>query len=165
MLSTIIENYISEVMVSVHYRYSNCESVEKGIATVLKGVAGLGSCLSISLMASVSSITSTNDDNQVGSLSFDLRVAAIFVLMLFGSAGTFVCWPLLLNNCIGVSTPLLTTRFTRFRSNSFLFMIGKAFGAGVVISTAYIHILPSAQDLLEEVLSVRAFFFFFCNSF
>eukprot|EP00727_Mastigamoeba_balamuthi_P005289 m51a1_g14759 putative zinc transporter 4 (687) ;mRNA; r:339492-341885 len=61
-----------------------------------------------------------------------LRVAALFTILVVGS--------------LGVVTPLAFSRW----ASSPVFTLGKSFGAGIVLGTAYIHILPAATDALKE---------------
>ncbi|KAH3757467.1 ZIP Zinc transporter [Pelomyxa schiedti] len=72
----------------------------------------------------------------VHTLSFTLRIVSIFTILLCG--------------CAGVSTPLILRGCTKLSADHMIFMLGKTFGAGVVIATAFIHIMPSAQELLAE---------------
>lgn len=84
----------------------------------------------------MSSASSTSDHPgfDPASTSGALRIASIFVILLMGFAG--------------VSTPV----FFRKWSSSRIFTVARAFGAGVVLGTALVHVLPSAQSMLETAL-------------
>lgn len=74
----------------------------------------------------------------VSSDSYDLslHVAALFIIL-----GT---------SAIACAFPLLATRFTRLRiPGSFLFFV-RHFGTGVLIATAFVHLLPTAFESLNN---------------
>lgn len=70
------------------------------------------------------------------SYDLSLHVAALFIIM-----GT---------SAIACAFPLLATRFTRLRiPGSFLFFV-RHFGTGVLIATAFVHLLPTAFESLNN---------------
>lgn len=60
------------------------------------------------------------------------RVSAIFVILIVSSAATFF--------------PVLAKRAPRLRIPLYVYLIAKYFGAGVIIATAFIHLLDPAYD-------------------
>ncbi|KAH3761897.1 Zinc transporter 4 [Pelomyxa schiedti] len=69
--------------------------------------------------------------------SLALRVASVFVVLAASTSG--VCFPL-------VSQRLVP----HFSSNNVVFSAARAFGAGVILATALIHILPEAVSVVGE---------------
>ena len=71
-------------------------------------------------------------------LTFNLRVAAFFIIFVCSAAGVVV--PLLLRLRSGVGNPM---------RGGWLF-IAKAFGAGVILSVGLIHVMPDANNTLGD---------------
>ncbi|KAJ4980810.1 hypothetical protein NE237_031647 [Protea cynaroides] len=57
---------------------------------------------------------------------------------------------ILFGGAIGVCIPILGKRFPILRSENDIFFVIKAFAAGVILSTAFIHILPDAFNQLTD---------------
>ncbi len=51
---------------------------------------------------------------------------------------------------IAVSFPTVTSTFRSIRVPSVLFFIGKHFGTGVILSTAFVHLLQDAFKALQD---------------
>lgn len=64
----------------------------------------------------------------------NLRILAVFMVLL--SSG------------IGVYFPLLASRYSAIRMPSWVFFIAKFFGSGVIVATAFVHLLEPASDNL-----------------
>lgn len=62
------------------------------------------------------------------------RISAIFVILVSSAIGTFL--------------PLLSSRYSFIRMPSWVFFIAKYFGSGVIVATAFIHLLEPAADAL-----------------
>lgn len=76
--------------------------------------------------------TSNEFDGRIG-----LRVAAIFVIWLGSSVGA--CFPIYANRHKGLNVPEWT------------FFVAKYFGSGVIVATAFIHLLAPAHEALTNV--------------
>jgi len=72
-----------------------------------------------------------NDESQ-----FNLRIASIFVILV-GSA-------------LGAIAPILLARSRTMRVPKLAFFIAKYFGSGVIISTAWMHLLSPAHEALSN---------------
>jgi zinc transporter 1/2/3 len=82
--------------------------------------------------ASTTTCATGNDyDGRMG-----VRISAIFVI-LFGS-------------CLGATFPIFANRNTMFRVPGWIFFVAKFFGSGVIIATAFIHLLSPAEDALRD---------------
>ncbi|KAJ4982139.1 hypothetical protein NE237_032976 [Protea cynaroides] len=57
---------------------------------------------------------------------------------------------ILFGGAVGVCTPVLGKRFQALRPENDIFFLIKAFAAGVILSTGFIHILPDAFDQLTS---------------
>jgi zinc transporter 1/2/3 len=75
--------------------------------------------------------TTPNDDSQ-----FNVRIASIFVILV-GSA-------------LGAIAPILLARSRTMRVPKLAFFIAKYFGSGVIISTAWMHLLSPAHEALSN---------------
>nr|CAB3461201.1 unnamed protein product [Digitaria exilis] len=71
-------------------------------------------------------------DNKAKALT--LKIIAIFCILIASS--------------VGCAIPSLGRRFPALRPDTNLFMAVKAFAAGVILATAFVHILPDAFDKL-----------------
>lgn len=69
-------------------------------------------------------------------VAFHLKLAAIFTILFTGA--------------IGVSLPLLGRKLTIFKTDSSFFVVAKAFAAGVILATGFVHILPDAMEALTN---------------
>ncbi|CCD26034.2 low-affinity Zn(2+) transporter ZRT2 NDAI_0G02570 [Naumovozyma dairenensis CBS 421] len=68
-----------------------------------------------------------------------LRILAVFIILI--SSG------------LGVYFPILSSRYSFIRLPSWCFFLAKFFGSGVIVSTAFIHLLdPAAEALGNECL-------------
>ncbi|KAL3231633.1 Zinc-regulated transporter 2 [Nakaseomyces bracarensis] len=63
-----------------------------------------------------------------------LRILAVFMVLI--------------SSAIGVYFPLLASRYSFVRVPSWVFFIAKFFGSGVIIATAFVHLLEPAADNL-----------------
>lgn len=84
----------------------------------------------------------------------------IFLVSLFGRSPSFVPdeIPLTIGcSCprTAASFPTLSRRIPALRVPSILFFIGKHFGTGVILSTAFVHLLQDAFESLQSPV-VRA---------
>lgn len=70
--------------------------------------------------------------------TFNLRVAAFFIIFACSSAGVIV--PVVMRITAGVGNPM---------RGGWLF-IAKAFGAGVILSVGLIHVMPNANETLGD---------------
>ncbi|KAF7824409.1 Zinc transporter 1 [Senna tora] len=57
---------------------------------------------------------------------------------------------ILIAGALGVSLPLVSKRIPILRPESDIFFMVKAFAAGVILATGFIHILPDAMDTLSS---------------
>lgn len=64
------------------------------------------------------------------------RISSIFVIMVTSAIGTYL--------------PLLSSRYSFIRLPPWVFFITKYFGSGVIVATAFIHLLEPASDALGE---------------
>ena len=62
------------------------------------------------------------------------RISAVFVVLVSSAFGTFL--------------PLLSSRYSFVKLPSWVFFIAKYFGSGVIVATAFIHLLEPASDNL-----------------
>lgn len=69
-------------------------------------------------------------------LAFHLKLAAI-VTVLFAGA-------------VGVALPLLGRKLTAFKTDGPYFVVAKAFAAGVILATGFVHMLPDAMEALTD---------------
>src|SRR5690554_713008 len=69
---------------------------------------------------------------EVGNGAIGIRVGALFVLL-------FITWV----------TPFIPLRFQTDETSLVPFLI-KCFGAGIVLSTAFVHVLPEAAEAFEH---------------
>ncbi|RLN28983.1 zinc transporter 9-like [Panicum miliaceum] len=76
---------------------------------------------------------STDEDSDKGR-SLTLKIVAIFCILVASSAGCAI--------------PSLGRRFPALRPDTDLFVAVKAFAAGVILATAFVHILPDAFEKL-----------------
>ena len=60
------------------------------------------------------------------------RVSALFVIMIVSSFATFF--------------PVIAKRVPRFRIPLYVYLFARYFGAGVIVATAFIHLLDPAYD-------------------
>lgn len=65
-----------------------------------------------------------------------VRISAVFVIL--------VC------SCFGAVFPILANRNTKVRIPGWVFFISKFFGSGVIVATAFIHLLSPAEDALRN---------------
>ncbi|ODV70543.1 Zinc/iron permease [Hyphopichia burtonii NRRL Y-1933] len=65
-----------------------------------------------------------------------VRISAVFVILASSAIGTFL--------------PLLSSRYSFIRMPSWVFFIAKYFGSGVIVATAFIHLLEPASDSLGD---------------
>ena len=77
-------------------------------------------------------------DADVFRQSFNLRVAAFFIIFVCSAAG--VTLPVVLRMSAGVGNPM---------RGGWLF-IAKAFGAGVILAVGLIHVMPDANNTLGD---------------
>jgi zinc transporter 1/2/3 len=75
-------------------------------------------------------------DSAIRDYNRPLRIGLLFVV-LFGTG-------------LAVFTPILLEKFTRIDLNGIVFIILKQFGTGVIISTAYVHLLTHAQLMFSN---------------
>lgn len=64
------------------------------------------------------------------------RISSIFVIMVTSAIGTLL--------------PLLSSRYSFIRLPPIVFFICKFFGSGVIVATAFIHLLEPASDALSD---------------
>lgn len=77
-------------------------------------------------------------DADVYRQTFNLRVAAFFIIFVCSSAGVVV--PVVMRMSAGVGNPM---------RGGWLF-IAKAFGAGVILAVGLIHVMPDANETLGD---------------
>lgn len=65
-----------------------------------------------------------------------LRIGALFVVMVTSAIGSF--------------GPMLTKKFTRVRLDGYVFTAFRQFGTGVVVATAYVHLMTHAELLFQS---------------
>ncbi|ABN66261.1 low affinity zinc transporter [Scheffersomyces stipitis CBS 6054] len=79
-------------------------------------------------------------DNEYDGAHWGARISAIFVIMATSAIGTFF--------------PVLASRYSFIRLPSWCFFIAKYFGSGVIVATAFIHLLqPANESLTDECLT------------
>ncbi|SMN20697.1 similar to Saccharomyces cerevisiae YLR130C ZRT2 Low-affinity zinc transporter of the plasma membrane [Maudiozyma saulgeensis] len=66
----------------------------------------------------------------------NLRILAVFIIMI--SSG------------LGVYFPILSSRYSFIRLPDWCFFIAKFFGSGVIVATAFIHLLQPAAEALDD---------------
>ncbi|CCH61779.1 hypothetical protein TBLA_0F02390 [Henningerozyma blattae CBS 6284] len=66
----------------------------------------------------------------------NLRILAVFMLLISSSIGVFF--------------PILASRYSFIRIPPIFFFIAKFFGSGVIVATAFIHLLQPAYDELND---------------
>ncbi|OEL15643.1 Zinc transporter 5 [Dichanthelium oligosanthes] len=76
----------------------------------------------------------STDDGSDKARALTLKIVAIFCILVASSAGCAI--------------PSLGRRFPALRPDTDLFIAVKAFAAGVILATAFVHILPDAFDKL-----------------
>ena len=57
---------------------------------------------------------------------------------------------ILITGACGVTLPLLGKRLTIFKTDGPYFMVAKAFAAGVILATGFVHMLPDATEALTD---------------
>ncbi|CAG8731165.1 12991_t:CDS:2, partial [Dentiscutata erythropus] len=80
-----------------------------------------------------SNTPSCSSKPDISSYNFGFHLAALFVI-LFTSA----------------FTPVLSKKYPRFKVPSLIFFVGKHFGSGIILATAFVHMLPSAFGSLNN---------------
>ncbi|RLV95985.1 Zinc-regulated transporter 2 [Spathaspora sp. JA1] len=75
-------------------------------------------------------------DNDYNGENFGARVSSVFVILL--------------TSAIGCLFPLLSSRYSFLRLPSWCFILAKYFGSGVIVATAFIHLLEPASDALSD---------------
>lgn len=66
----------------------------------------------------------------------NLRILAIFIILISSSLGSFF--------------PILSSRYSFIRLPNWCFFIAKFFGSGVIVATAFIHLLQPANEALSD---------------
>ncbi|XP_010931295.1 zinc transporter 8 [Elaeis guineensis] len=79
---------------------------------------------------------SPDDDGRDKSKAQPLKIAAIFSILIFGA--------------IGVCLPIFGKSIQSLRPENDIFFVIKAFAAGVILATGFIHILPDAFENLTS---------------
>lgn len=95
-----------------------------------------GSSLSISMSTGSCSVSSELEACFDEKAAFTLKVGAIVSILLAG--------------IIGVTVPLVGNKWRILRSDSGFFVATKAFAAGVILATGFVHILPDATSALSD---------------
>ncbi|KAG7665332.1 uncharacterized protein J8A68_001020 [[Candida] subhashii] len=72
--------------------------------------------------------------NDYNGLDFGARISSIFVILITGAFGCFF--------------PVLSSRYSFIKLPSWCFFLAKYFGSGVIVATAFIHLLEPASDAL-----------------
>lgn len=75
-------------------------------------------------------------DNEYNGERMGARISAIFVILVSSAFGAFF--------------PILSSKYSFIRMPSWCFFIAKYFGSGVIVATAFIHLLEPASDALGE---------------
>lgn len=75
-------------------------------------------------------------DNEYDGEKMGARISAIFVILVGSAFGAFF--------------PILSSKYSFIRMPSWCFFIAKYFGSGVIVATAFIHLLEPASDALGE---------------
>ncbi|KAL8685840.1 MAG: hypothetical protein Q9224_005648, partial [Gallowayella concinna] len=82
------------------------------------------------------------------SYNMDIRIGTLFVMLVTSSIGRKpVCWwnRTIIDRTTGVFGPILLVRFAHVHPSGILFTVIKQFGTGIIISTAFIHLLTHAE--------------------
>lgn len=66
----------------------------------------------------------------------NLRILSIFIILISSGIGAFF--------------PLLSSRYSFIRLPNWCFFIAKFFGSGVIVATAFVHLLEPASDALTD---------------
>ncbi|ORX61649.1 ZIP zinc/iron transport family [Hesseltinella vesiculosa] len=83
----------------------------------------------------IATIAQECSPESMGDYNMSLRIGSIFIILITSAIGTF--------------TPLLIHRARKYEQNSFqdwVLLIAKFFGTGVILATAFIHMLPDAMN-------------------
>ncbi|EGW33409.1 uncharacterized protein SPAPADRAFT_60768 [Spathaspora passalidarum NRRL Y-27907] len=75
-------------------------------------------------------------DNDYDGANFGARISSIFVILA--------------TSAFGCLFPLLSSRYSFLRLPPWCFVIAKYFGSGVIVATAFIHLLEPASDALSD---------------
>ena len=65
-----------------------------------------------------------------------LRILAVFIILISSGLGVFF--------------PIMSSRYSAIRLPEWCFFVAKFFGSGVIISTAFIHLLQPASEALGD---------------
>ncbi|CAB4445925.1 unnamed protein product [Rhizophagus irregularis] len=65
-----------------------------------------------------------------------LHIGALFIVLTTSSLGSFL--------------PVMSKKFPKFKVPSYIFFFCKHFGTGVIVATAFIHMLPSSFEMLSN---------------
>ncbi|RGB34153.1 Zinc/iron permease [Rhizophagus diaphanus] len=65
-----------------------------------------------------------------------LHIGALFIILATSSLGSFL--------------PVMSKKFPKFKVPSYIFFFCKHFGTGVIVATAFIHMLPSSFEMLSN---------------
>lgn len=88
-------------------------------------------------MASLSSCSNESElECRNVELAFHLKLAAILAILCAGA--------------IGVALPLFGKKLTAFKTDGPYFAVAKAFAAGVILATGFVHMLSDAMDALTD---------------
>ena len=91
-----------------------------------------------------------------GTVERVLIMLLIFAVSLFGAFFDLVCMISVRAYPVAVSFPTITATFRSIRVPSILFFVGKHFGTGVILSTAFVHLLQDAfKALLKPIVNER----------
>lgn len=74
--------------------------------------------------------------NDYDGANWGARISAVFVIMVASGFGSFF--------------PILSSRYSFIRMPLWCFFMAKYFGSGVIVATAFIHLLEPASDALGE---------------
>ena len=86
------------------------------------------------LQASCSS--ESNSDCRDETMAFHLKMIAILSILFAGA--------------LGIALPLLGRKLMSLNTDGPYFLLVKAFAAGVILATGFVHILPDASDALTD---------------
>ncbi|CAF3508493.1 unnamed protein product [Rotaria sordida] len=101
----------------------------------MNNLRGLSQNIQVKLPRSASnSCEATGEESELYNLK--LRFVSIFVLLIV--------------YFLGASIPVLSACIKRLHIPSIIINTGKFFGTGVILATAFIHILPAAMDALTD---------------
>ncbi|KAH7278967.1 hypothetical protein KP509_38G066800 [Ceratopteris richardii] len=87
-------------------------------------------------MAGLTSSTMSNAQCRNIELAFHLKLGAIVAILFAGA--------------IGVALPLVGKKLSTFRTDGPYFAVAKAFAAGVILATGFVHMLPDAMEALTD---------------